>query len=814
MNNNELNKLIDEELKKLTLKDKLSLLYGETAFTTNSKIKNINVIKMSDGPNGLRTQKFDEKAGFTSTIPAICYPSPSAISCSFNRELEDILGDSLAKECLKNGVNLLLAPAVNHKRNPMGGRNFEYYSEDPYLTSELAIRRINAIQKYNIGCCLKHFACNNQENDRFISDSIVDDRALFEIYLKQFKRIIEKSHPYSIMTAYNKINGIYCSENKYLLNEVARNKFGFDGAFITDWGALNDVLNSFKNGLNLEMPGCNQATDVYLYDLLKENKINEEEINNAVKENIKLAYKVNKSSNNKEINLNYDEMLNNIKKISDETIVLLKNDNNVLPIKKEEKILIIGPYFKNPHIQGGGSSHVNPIKVISPFDEFKNLSNNFIYKQGFNIKNNKVNNKLEQEVLKIVNNFDKVIFFCGLEDGQETENYDRNSFQLPKNQLNLINKITQLRKDLIVILDVGTPVELPFINDIRGLILMQLNGTTSGSSIANVLFGNINPNGKTSETWPKKLNDVPCYNYQNDINRNYQYRESIYTGYRYYNSANIDVLFEFGYGLSYTKFEYSNLKLDKKTFDKNDKEITLSFELKNIGNFDGKEIVEVYFSKPNSKIFRAEKELCQFEKIYLKPGETQKVEIKIEIEDLKFFNTILNDYDLENGEYIISVGSSSRNILLTEKIYIYNVNNNIFDYHKNNEIYFDAKNMQYVSQSEFESLLNKKITSNISKEINRNSTIKDVLEIKKFYKLFTPLLNLIYFIQAKKQKMKFNEFKRMLFETPIRSYEMNNNLNKYYIDALILILNSHLIKGIKLYKCSKKKIENFFNKQK
>lgn len=604
-------------------------------------------ITMHDGPNGIRIE-IDDSLGFPQSKPSIGYPTESLIGCSFDRKLLKEYGNILAEDCIQTNTDILLGPGINHKRSPLGGRNFEYFSEDPIVSGELASSYINGVQEKGIGVSLKHFATNCREQGRMVYDSVIDERTLHELYLKQFEITVRQSHPWTIMNAYNKLNGIHCTEHQALMDEAR--SWGFDGAFISDWGAVYDPIASLKTGLNLEMPGGNIGADKLIYNAIQKKVLNEPVLHKSNQYLRKLA---SQCGNYQSQSFDRQAHLSFAQKAAEESIVLLKNEQQILPLKKEESILLVGPLSKFPRFQGAGSSGVTSSSIDNLYSSMKKETRNLNYVQGYHLKKEDVDDTLCKEAILQARNYDKIIVVVGLPEGKEIEGTDRKSLSLPKNQIDIIQKIKQVNSNIIIIIQTGSPVLLPFKNDVQAILLTYLAGSRSGLATTSILYGKSIPCGKLAETWPCKETDVPSYNWFSNDTYETQYRETIFSGYRYYDTFDIPTEYDFGFGLSYTKFEYSNFQIELK-----DENLIGSITVKNVGLYDAKEIIQVYISVPNSKIVRSEHELIHFDKVFIKKNESITIPFQIPISKLRYYNTKQHNWDLEDANYDISVGPS------------------------------------------------------------------------------------------------------------------------------------------------------------
>ena len=604
---------MDKLIKSMTLQEKIALVSGYKFMFTNPIPRlSIPSIRVSDGPHGLRVQTEGGDNGVTSSLPSTSFPTAATSSNSFNPSLLKKMGNAMAMEAKYYGIDVILGPGVNIKRNPLCGRNFEYFSEDPFLSYILGAALVDGIQEKGIGACLKHFALNNSENYRFLGNSICDERAMREIYLKQFERIVKESKPECIMSAYNQVNNEYASENKWLLNDILRSDWGFNGLVMTDWGANCDRVKGIKAGQDLEMPGDSKICRKWLNDAIKDGSLDELVLDKAVLNVLNLIQKHQDKELVEEIDWETHSEIS--KNIAIEGAVLLKNEN-VLPLNRNEEILVVGELFEKMRYQGSGSSMINPTKLISVKDAFDENNIKYKYLKGYKENSLLTNPELIEEVKEASKEHQKILLFLGLTDYVESESGDRSGMMLPNNQIDLVNALASEGKDLIVVLFGGSVVELPFYNDVKGILNMFLPGQLGGAATFSLLFGLSNPSGRLAETWPISYKDVPFGN-EYSKTKTEIYKESIFVGYRYYLTKEREVRFPFGYGLSYTKFDYSNLRIKQ-----NEKGFEVQVDITNIGKVKGKEVVQFYVSKPNDIVFNPKRELMGFDKIELEPNE-------------------------------------------------------------------------------------------------------------------------------------------------------------------------------------------------
>jgi len=627
---------------KLTQEEKVQLLDGLDVWHTKP-IKDLPSIMMADGPHGLRKQyESKDNLGVFGSVPATCFPTASLTACSFDPELLKMMGKHMAIEAKKEKVNIILGPGINMKRSPLCGRNFEYFSEDPYLAGELASAFVRGIEDEGVGTSVKHFFANNQEKNRFFVDSIVDERALREIYLKAFERVV-KENPATVMASYNKINGFYATEHPYI-QKVLRKEWGFKGVVVSDWGAVHKRVESLKAGCDLEMPTSFGYRTKEVLNHIKDDDVLRQSVTKSSERIIELARKYK----------TYDKVTYDIethhkvaKKIASESMVLLKNQD-ILPLSKKDKVLFLGGFIENMRFQGGGSSHINPTKVSQINTLLKTYSEHAIDAIGYTLDQEKINQDLLEEALEKAKLVDKVVYVMGLPNRYETEGFDRDTLNIPSHQIELLEKLHEVNPNIIGVVIAGSVVSLSFESMTKGLLLAYLGGQASSEAILDILYGKINPSGRLAETF---IDDIKDCNVQltNDNNAVY-YDESIFIGYRYYHTFNKKVRYPFGYGLSYTTFEYPSMVLDE-TKDG----YHLSITVQNTGKVKGKEVIQVYIGNNESSVYKARRELKRFKKIELKPGESQTIDIDLLNSDFAYYDIYKKRFTIEKGEYQILV---------------------------------------------------------------------------------------------------------------------------------------------------------------
>jgi beta-glucosidase len=667
---------IKQLLSEMTLEEKAGLCSGANFWYTKP-IERLGLpsVMVSDGPHGLRKQESPpEQLGLGETVRAVCFPAASALACSFDKELLNRLGSALGDTCQAEQVSTILGPGVNMKRSPLCGRNFEYFSEDPFLAGELAASYVKGVQSKNVGTSVKHFAVNNQETRRMSISAEVDERTLREIYLAAFETIVKKAQPWTMMCSYNCINGTYSCENDWLLNQVLRKEWGFKGLVMTDWGAMNNRVEALKAGLDLEMPSSKGITDKEIVEAVQNGALSMEVLDTAAGRVIELVKKY-EDCKKEAATYHLEEHHTLSRQISNECAVLLRNEDQILPLNKEAKIAFIGQFAENPRFQGGGSSHINCFKISNAVEASKEYKVN--YAKGFDTSKEETEEEIFKEAVALAKESEVAVVFAGLPDHYESEGYDRTHLNLPMCQNTLIEEIIKVQPNTVVVLHNGSPISLPWADKVKGILEVYLGGQAVGESTVDLLFGEVNPSGKLAETFPMRVQDNPSYLNFPGTKRQVEYKEGVLIGYRYYDARNMAVLFPFGFGLSYTTFEYSNLELkvisdqhhnqdtDGSLWMKDTDRLLVSLKVKNTGNRFGKEIIQLYVHDREASVIRAPKELKGFEKLALAPGEEKTVCFTLDKRSFAYYSTELKDWYAETGEYDILIGKSSHEIVLT-----------------------------------------------------------------------------------------------------------------------------------------------------
>lgn len=659
-------------ISQMTLEEKAGMCSG-LDFWRLKGVERLGIpsVMVTDGPHGLRKQREGaDHLGLFDSVPATCFPSAAGVASSWDRELIEKMGRALGEECQAEDVAVLLGPGANIKRSPLCGRNFEYFSEDPFLSSEMAAHHILGVQSQGVGTSLKHFAANNQEHRRMTSDSLVDERTLREIYLASFEGAVKKAQPWTVMCSYNKVNGTFASENEYLLTEILKQEWGHEGFVVSDWGAVNERADGLAAGLELEMPSSGGAGDRKIVEAVRSGKLSEEKLDRAVERILRIVFR---AADHKKPNAGYDPEAHHLlaREVARESMVLLRNEGGILPLAKKGKIAVIGDLAVKSRYQGGGSSHIKPTKLESILEELEASAGEaqVIFARGYELDSDAADAKLVEEAHRTATAAEVAVLFAGLPDRYESEGYDRTHLRLPANQIKLIEAIASVQPNLIVVLSNGSPIEMPWIGSTKAVLEAYLGGQALGGAIADLLFGDVNPCGKLAETFPQRIEDTPSYlSYFGEGDR-VEYREGIFVGYRYYDKKKIEPLFPFGHGLSYTTFEYSDLTFSKQEM-RDDDCLDVCVTVKNTGARAGKEIVQLYVGDVESTAIRPVKELKNFAKVELAPGELKTVTFTLDKRAFAYYDVELKDWRVETGTFEIMIGKSSHDIVLLDRVRI------------------------------------------------------------------------------------------------------------------------------------------------
>ena len=775
-------------LKKLTLEEKCALLSGAETFKTRGMPEHgIPQIWLSDGPHGLRKQAGEsDHLGLNPSVPATCFPTASAVANSWDAALGEEIGAALGEEAAAQEVSVVLGPGLNMKRNPLCGRSFEYFSEDPYLAGKLAAGYIRGIQSKGVAACPKHFAVNSQETRRMASDSIVDERTLREIYLTGFEIAVKEGHPRSIMSSYNLVNGTYANENKHLLMEILRGEWGFDGAVITDWGGSNDHALGVKNGSTLEMPAPGGDSVRELLAAVESGKITESDIDARLSELLPLVFdtKAALDAAPREFDAAAHHAL--ARRAAEESLVLLKNEGALLPLAAGTKVAVIGDFAKNPRYQGAGSSMVNSTQVDVLLDKLIDSELNVIgYQQGFD-RHGKPDAALQKSACELATQADTVILCMGLDEIAESEGLDRSNLRLAQNQVDLLQAVKAVNPKIVVVLYSGSVVETPWLDNCQALLYAALGGQAGAGAVANALTGKVNPCGKLAETWPLAYADIPSAADFATRRKTVEYREGLYIGYRYFTTAEKAVRFPFGYGMSYTTFAYSDMAADEQG---------VSLTVTNTGSVAGTEIVQLYVAKKSSELFRPVRELKGFARVTLAPGEKQRITITLDDKAFRFWNVKANRWEIEGGEYELLVGASVEDIRLCEKISVHGTAT-VHPYEDRDLDCYYKGDVLHVSDADFEKLLGHPIPKGKTK-IDRNLTLGELNHARSplgwlVWLVLTILLDVSY----KRGKPDLN----ILFQynMPLRALAKMTNgaISMGMVDGIVMELQGFWILGL------------------
>lgn len=653
---------------KLTLEEKAGLCSGADFWHTKAVERlGIPASMVSDGPHGLRKQV--EEAGHLGTngsIPAVCFPAACATAASFDRELICRMGEAIGDSCQHEKLSVVLGPAVNIKRSPLCGRNFEYFSEDPFLTGKMAAAFIHGVQNRNVGTSIKHFAANSQEHRRMSSSSEVDERTLREIYLPAFETAVKEEQPWTVMCSYNRLNGVYASENPWLLTEVLRKEWGFEGYVVSDWGAVSDRVAGVAAGLDLEMPASGGFNDRKIVESVRAGKLDERLVDQAVERILNIVFRC---AENAKPDTPWDKEAQHrlAAEIAADCMVLLKNEDELLPLRREDEIAFIGEFAAKPRFQGGGSSHINCFRITGALEAAEGLK--IRYAQGYSAAQDRATDEQIAEAVEAARAAKAAVVFAGLPDVYESEGYDRAHMRMPDCQNRLIEAVAAVNPNTVVVLHNGSPVEMPWLDRVKAVLEAYLGGQAVGPATVRVLFGEVNPSGRLPESFPKKLEDNPSYLFYGGEGNTAEYREGIFVGYRYYDRKGTELLFPFGHGLSYTSFDFSNLRLSAGRITDRDS-LTATVTVTNTGKRAGKTVVQLYVGDCESSVFRPVRELKGFDKVFLQPGESKDLSFTLDKRAFAYWNTQIHDWHVESGEFRIEVGRSSRDIAVVEKVYV------------------------------------------------------------------------------------------------------------------------------------------------
>ncbi len=798
---------LNKILQTLSIEEKIKLVSGANFWASvGLPAYNLTPLELNDGPFGVRKPQDNLTSGITEgSIPATCFPTTSALASTFNEELLYILGKTLASECHDQGVDLLLGPGLNIKRSPLCGRNFEYFSEDPLLTSTLGSSLVRGLEDNGIGATIKHYAVNNQENDRLTTNAIVDVRALNEIYLKPFHDVIKAANPTAVMCSYNQVNGRHASRNATLLKEQLRDNANFKGLIMSDWGAVVNIVDSIKAGLNLEMPGGFQDSDAIL-KALDDGEITSAEIDAIITPLLKLMIEKAERKNQK-IKCNYEANYKVAEKIAEEAAVLLKNEKNVLPLKRESRFGLFGNFAKKPRYQGNGSSRVNPYNLSSLYETFLQEKLNFVYGDGYRENETAVNEALINEAIKLSGDVDVIVVAAGLPESAEAEGLDRTTLDMPQSHNALIEALVKTKKPVVVLLSTGAPVLMPWLGKVEAVLLNHLAGEAGGSASFNLLFGRANPSGKLSETYPLSLtHSEPGKKFLNET-PNVLYTESIYVGYRYFDTFNIPTLFPFGYGLSYTTFNSEVVG-----FEQLSDSFVVDIKVKNTGEYFGQEVVGLYVGRLQSAFYKPNKELKAFCKVSLAKGEEKTVRLVVKKEDLKLFHPLRKEWVYEQATYVFYLGINVLNATLIKTIAV-NDGEKVSDlnlFQEWNKKYYNYEEYT-INETSFEILYGQSLPL-VFPRLKRPFTLENNFsDMRRYF-----IGRMIYRTVMKEvMKMAGNDknlqqmIKQLVAKMPLRSAPAftSGAISRELCESMISLVNGNLIGGLKKILKSRKPLK-------
>ncbi len=796
-----MDKRIDDILNALSLEEKAGLCSGADFWHLKSVERlGLGSVMMCDGPHGLRKQAGNvDHMGMSKSEPATCFPTAATTACSWDVDLIGEMGKALGEECLEKEISIILGPGANIKRSPLCGRNFEYFSEDPLLSGSMAAAWIGGVQSRGVGVSLKHFALNNQEERRMTIEAVVDDRAMREIYLRSFEHAVKAAKPWTVMCSYNRVYGSYLADSKKMLSDVLRDEWGFEGLVMSDWGATNDRVAGIKAGMDLEMPSNLGLNDAKIVAAIEDGTLDMADLNHVVTRIIRLILK---SLDNKKSGFMYDKSTHHTlaQRIAAESSVLLKNDG-LLPLKKNVKLAVIGEFAKSPRYQGAGSSIINPSRLDNFCAVLDEKGVVYTYAQGYHKTINQPNEALLSLAIAAAKAADVVLLFAGLPDAFESEGFDRSHISLPDSHNELIRRVLSVNPNTAIVLQNGAPVAMPWASDAAAILECYLGGQAGARAVAEILLGEINPSGKLAETFPLALEDNPSYkNFPGNI-MTVEYRESIFVGYRYYDTAEKPVLFPFGHGLSYTSFEYADLSVMSEKGG-----MLVSLSVKNTGRMDGAETIQLYVKNAPSTLFKAKKELRAFKKIVLKKGEAEKVTFTLTDDAFAYYNTELKDWHVEKGDYQILIGASSRDIRLAQTISVKeNRQADVPDTRQIFPAYHTLKDeILDIPEAQFETLLGRPLPSGAAVPAPPYTETHMLKETAGHW------FGKLVIAYAKKQvhaMMKEDDaelgnqgmHEAQVLEFPLRALGQLNGdlLPKYFVKGFIEILNGHFFKGIR-----------------
>ena len=785
-------------LAQMTLEEKASLCSGADFWRLKGVPRlGIPSIMVTDGPHGLRKQEGkSDHVGLNDSAPATCFPTASCTAASWDRSLMERIGAALGEECQAADVAVILGPAINIKRSPLCGRNFEYISEDPYLSGELAAALISGVQSQGVGTSLKHFAANSQETCRMTNDSVVDERTLREIYLAGFETAVKKAQPWTVMCAYNKINGTFASENPWLLTEVLKEQWGHEGRVVTDWGANNDRVAGLKAGQDLEMPASGGYTDRQIVEAVTQGRLDEAVLDRAVSRILDL---IDKAVSRKKAGARFDAAAHHAlaRQAAGQSAVLLKNEGNLLPLKAGEPVALIGGFAKTPRYQGAGSSLIHPLQLDSAYNEMQARGLPMTYAQGYPLDSDQPDEAMITEACRAAAAAQVAVVFAGLPASYESEGFDRSHMDMPAAHNELIRRVCQVQPRTVVVLSGGAPVAMPWLEQAPAVLNLYLGGEASGSAAVDLLYGDVNPSGKLAETYPLSLEDTPCYGNFAAHGLTSEYREGLFVGYRYYDSAQKPVCFPFGFGMSYTSFAYHDLQLSRSALREGEG-LSLQVTITNTGRRAGAESFQVYVRAPQGPAYRPEKELKGFGKVFLEPGESKTVTVQLDSRAFAYYNPLIHDWYVASGSYRVLVGASSRDIRLEAPVEVASLRPDAPqpDLRQLAPAYYHPEQgFQAVPDGEFEALLGYPLPQADrlpGDPFDRNSTISDMRSTAAGRAIFDQMMAATSSrmgIDPDPNDPNYLMAEHMMQEMPLRNLGMFGGMDPAQVDALIDRLN-------------------------
>ena len=779
-------KMID----KMILEEKAAFLSGKGEWQTWCFNRlGIPSIYCSDGPHGIRKQAgAGDHLGLNPSLPATCFPPAATMANSWDPELAEEIGKALGEEAVTQDVHVVLGPGLNIKRSPLCGRNFEYFSEDPYLAGKMAAGYVRGIQSQGRYACPKHFAVNSQELRRMAMNSVVDERTLREIYLTGFEIVIKEGNAHALMTSYNQVNGSYANENNHLLKDILRGEWGYNGIVITDWGGSNDHIKGVAAGSDLEMPTPGMDSAGQIIKAIREGKLSEAAVDECVDRLLTAVLTLTKEQSGKPSEFDKEAHHALARRAASQSAVLLKNKENILPLKLGTRVALIGDFAFEPRYQGAGSSMVNVTRLDKMSEQIHDYDLNVVGMAKGYIRTGETNTVMEKEAVDLAQSADVVLYCFGLDELSESEGVDRTHMRIPQNQISLLESLARVNENIVGILSAGAVVEMPWQTSLKALLHGYLYGQAGAGAMLDILTGKINPSGRLNETYPIRYEDTPAFRYFPGEERNSEYREALYVGYRYYDTAKVRVLYPFGFGLSYTEFEYNNLTVDKRGVE---------FDLTNRGNMDGAEVAQLYVGIKNAKVFRPDKELKGFQKVFLKAGESRHVRIPFDDKTFRYWNVRTNQWEVEGGTYTIMVGASCLDIRLMEEIDLEGTTE-IYPYFTNRMPSYYSGIIGKVEDSEFKELLGYSIPSG---KWSGDLTINDA--ICQMYYAKSPIARFVYNVLTKMKKKSEDAGKPdlnilFIYNMPFRAIaKMTGGMvSMEMVEGIVMIVNGHFFKGL------------------